>query len=92
MTAKKKSRAKCTKGEFSSEVKFVALPGGVGYAVHFRHIPEIVTSGGTLEEARAMARDALRCHLAGLRQDRKPFPPQSGGPPKTVVETITIKL
>jgi predicted RNase H-like HicB family nuclease len=31
--------------------------------------PEIVTFGRSLDEARAMARDALRCHLEGLRKD-----------------------
>ena len=34
----------------------------------FPTFPEIVTFGRTLEEARAMARDALLCHLDGLRK------------------------
>lgn len=39
------------------------------FAVVFPAFPEIVTRGGTLDEARAMARDALRCHLEGLRKE-----------------------
>lgn len=39
------------------------------YAVVFPAFPEIVTFGRTLSQARAMARDALRCHLEGLRKD-----------------------
>ena len=36
------------------------------FAVVFPSFPEIVTFGRTLDEARAIARDALRCHLEGL--------------------------
>jgi antitoxin HicB len=43
-----------------------------GYRVFFPAIPEIVTWGRTLDEARAMARDALRCHLEGLLADGNP--------------------
>jgi predicted RNase H-like HicB family nuclease len=39
------------------------------FAVVFPAFPEVVTFGRTLDEARAMARDALRCHLEGLRKD-----------------------
>src|SRR5208282_4809497 len=39
------------------------------FAVVFPAFPEIVTFGRTLDASRAMARDALRCHLEGLRKD-----------------------
>ncbi len=42
---------------------------GGTYNVVFPAIPEIVTFGRTLEEARRMAADALKCHLEGLIED-----------------------
>lgn len=39
------------------------------YNVVFPAIPEIVTFGRSLEEARRMAADALKCHLEGLVKD-----------------------
>ena len=42
----------------------------------FPAFPEIVTYGRTLDEARAMARDALRCHLEGFRKDGVQIPPE----------------
>jgi len=44
------------------------------YSVVFPSIPEIVTFGTTLNEARRMAADALRCHLEGLFKDNQ-IPP-----------------
>ena len=40
----------------------------------FPSIPEIVTFGTTLNEARRMAADALRCHLEGLFKDNQTPP------------------
>ena len=40
-----------------------------GYRVVFPAIPQIVTWGTTLDEAREMAADALRCHLDGLAKE-----------------------
>ncbi len=51
-----------------------------GYRVVFPAIPEIVTFGRTLEEAREMARDALRCHLEGLMRDDEPPPIEEHSP------------
>jgi predicted RNase H-like HicB family nuclease len=44
------------------------------YNVVFRDIPDIVTFGRTLEEARRMAADALRCHWEGLIKDGVELP------------------
>jgi predicted RNase H-like HicB family nuclease len=54
-------------------VYFEPLPDGT-YQVVYPAIPEIITGGSTLEEARAMAHDALRCHLEGLMKDGEPIP------------------
>jgi predicted RNase H-like HicB family nuclease len=45
-----------------------------GYQVTVPLLPGVVTYGRTLEEAREMARDAIRCHLEGLRKDGEPIP------------------
>jgi len=40
-----------------------------GYVVTFPAIPDLATQGETLEEAREMAQDALRCYLEALQKD-----------------------
>lgn len=52
-------------------------PGDGGYTVSFRDIPEALTCGDTLEEARAMAADALLTAMDFYFQDRRPVPPPS---------------
>ena len=51
-------------------------PGG-GYTVRCAAFPELITNGGTLEEARAMAREALELCL---------------DPDRTVREVVPVKL
>ena len=46
------------------------------YHVVFPAIPEIITFGRSLNEARRMATDALRCHLEGLLKDGAKLPPE----------------
>jgi len=48
--------------EYGYTTLFEPLPEG-GYNALVPAIPEICTSGETLEEAREMARDAIRCYL-----------------------------
>jgi predicted RNase H-like HicB family nuclease len=45
-----------------------------GYTVTVPALPGLVTGGGTLEEARRMAMDAIRCHLESLLKDGEPLP------------------
>jgi predicted RNase H-like HicB family nuclease len=45
-----------------------------GYQVTVPLLPGLITYGRTLSEAREMARDAIRCHLEGLRKDGEPIP------------------
>lgn len=52
----------------------VKTPAYSGYQVTVPLLPGVVTYGRTLAEARAMARDAIRCHLEGLRKDGEPIP------------------
>lgn len=45
-----------------------------GYTVSVPALPGLVTEGQTIEEARAMAEDAIRCYLEGLIKDGEPIP------------------
>ena len=65
---KKQVAATAAQGSYHYTVYFEPQSDG-SFAVVFPTFPEIVTFGRTLDEARAMARDALRCHLEGLRKD-----------------------
>jgi predicted RNase H-like HicB family nuclease len=47
------------------------------YNVVFPGIPEIATFGRSLEEARRMAADALKCHLEGLIEDGNALPKET---------------
>jgi len=49
-----------------------AWPGG--YQVTVPLLPGLITYGRTLDEAREMARDAIKCHLEGLRKAGEPIP------------------
>jgi len=54
-------------------VIFQRLPEG-GYGVLVPAIPEICTFGETLEEARQMAGDAIRCFLESALKTGEPIP------------------
>ena len=72
-------------GNYSYTVIFEPLEDG-GYQVIVPAIPDIITCGRTLEEAKGMARDAIRCHLEGLVKDGESIPKD------ITTEPITEKL
>jgi predicted RNase H-like HicB family nuclease len=45
-----------------------------GYTVTVPSLPGLITAGKTLEEARDMALDAIRCHIESLLKDGEPIP------------------
>lgn len=45
-----------------------------GYQVTVPLLPGLVTYGRTLAEAQEMARDAIECHIEGLRKSRESIP------------------
>jgi predicted RNase H-like HicB family nuclease len=49
-------------------------PSYPGFQVTVPMLPGVITYGRTLSEAREMARDAIRCHLEGLRKDGERIP------------------
>jgi antitoxin HicB len=44
-----------------------------GYTVTVPSLPGLVTEGKDLEHARAMAQDAIRCYIEGLKKPKSPF-------------------
>jgi predicted RNase H-like HicB family nuclease len=70
MKSKGRNRSTATDGHGAYHYTVYFEPQSDGsFAVVFPAFPEIVTFGRSLDQARAMARDALRCHLEGLRKD-----------------------
>lgn len=63
-----------------------------GFLVRFPAIPGLVTEGETLDEAREMARDALRCFVEGQLADGLPIPasdlPAAEPPREPVTPTL----
>src|SRR6478735_743702 len=47
------------------------------YGVSFPDLPGVATAGTTLDEARAMAEEALAFHIDGLVEDGEPVPEPS---------------
>ena len=62
------------------------------FAVVFPSFPEIVTFGRTLDEARAIARDALRCHLEGLRKDGETIPNETPPAGQPIREEVVVAI
>jgi antitoxin HicB len=63
-----------------------------GYTVRCAAFPELITHGRTLEEARAMAREALELCLEVYRDEGKQIPASDADPDKTVKEVVPVKL
>ena len=60
-----------------------------GYSVHVPALPGVVTEGGTVEEALAMAREAIALHLDGLREGGLEIPVE---PPTRRRRTVRIPV
>ncbi len=60
-----------------------------GYTVLVPALPGVVTQGETLEEAMAMAKEAIGLHIEGLIADGEPVP-QEDAPPETAVITVDV--
>ena len=55
-----------------------------GYTVTVPSLPGLVTEGKNLEDARDMARDAIRCYIEGLKKAKQAIPDEG--------ETAQLKL
>ncbi len=63
-----------------------------GYMALVPALPGIVTYGNTLEEARAMAEDAIRTHCEGLLKDGEALPKDTELANEPVKEKIRVRL
>jgi predicted RNase H-like HicB family nuclease len=84
-------REKVGTKEYSYTVLFEPAEEG-GYVVTCPALPGLVTEGDTLEEARAMARDAIRAYLESLRKDALPIPFDKEIKLQPVKEKIKVAL
>lgn len=80
-----------TLADYNYTVYLEPIPEG-GYQVVFRSIPEIVTFGNTVEEARRAAKEALRCHLEGLVKDGEALPIEHSPLGDLLKETVAISI
>jgi antitoxin HicB len=60
-----------------------------GFTVTCPALPGLVTYGESLEEARAMAADAIEGYLECLREDGEPIP-ESDPEPVPLVDRVTV--
>ena len=74
---------------YTYTVLFQPEPEG-GYTVTCPALPGLVTYGETLEEARAMAADAIRGYIECLREDGEPIP-ESDPAPAPLVDRVRVK-
>jgi predicted RNase H-like HicB family nuclease len=75
--------------EYSYTVLFEPAEEG-GYVVTCPALPGVVTQGETLEEARAMAADAIRGYLESLIKDGLAIPDDTTREP--IKEKVTVVL
>jgi antitoxin HicB len=52
---------------------FLELNEHGGYTVTVPALSGLVTEGKDLDQARTMAKDAVRCHIEGLKKAKEPF-------------------
>lgn len=62
-----------------------------GYQVIVPALPEIISAGRTLQEARRMARDAIRCALERMAKEHVAFPRDIGKEPHTEKLRVSFK-
>jgi predicted RNase H-like HicB family nuclease len=57
-----------------------------GYTVTVPALPGCITQGETLEEAIAMAKDAIRLHIESLLADGEPVPEEHEHPQAIIID------
>lgn len=81
------SNKKLLRKEYSYTVIYEPAKEG-GYQVTVPLLPGLVTYGRNFEEARKMAREAIRCHLEGLLKDKTRIPKETA----ILQEKLTVAL
>ena len=63
-----------------------------GYNVIVPALPGCITWGKTIDEARAMAQDAIRCFVESLIKDGEPIPKDPVGAETVRVEKVSVPV
>jgi len=78
------------RGKIMSEYQYTIIlhpdPDEGGYTVTVPALPGCVTQGETLEEAIAMAKDAIRLYIESLRADGEVIPEEREHPQAIIVD------
>jgi len=61
-------------GQLYQYTAFFAANESGGYTVTVPSLPGLVTEGKDLDDARDMAKDAIRCYIEGLKKAKEPIP------------------
>jgi predicted RNase H-like HicB family nuclease len=86
------ARAKAVEGEALTYTVVYEPDEDGGYTVTCPALPGLVTEGDTLDEARAMAADAIRCYLESLHKDGLPIPLGEVHDREPIREAIAVVL
>ncbi len=87
------TRAKAAESEaYTYTVVFEPDDEAGGYTVTCPALPGLVTEGDTLEEARAMAADAIKGYLESLCKHGDPIPPGEEHEIEPLRELVTVRL
>lgn len=78
--------------QYSYAVVFEPDEESGGYVVTCPALPGLVTEGDTLEEARAMAADAIRGYLESLLKHGEPIPHSESPDRPMIRDKVTVKL
>ena len=84
-------REPITSREYAFTAVFEPVEEG-GYVVTFPAIPYLATQGESLDEARAMAADCLRCYLEGRSKDGLPLPQSEQYHTGSILSQIKVSL
>ncbi len=76
-----------TTTEYSFTVLYDELTEG-GYHITVPSLPGLVSYGRTFDEARVMARDAIVCHVEGLKKERTRVPQEKSFVQERLVITV----
>jgi antitoxin HicB len=79
-----------TAAEYTYTILLHPEPEG-GFTVTCPTLPGLVTYGETVEEARAMAAEAIECYLESLQKDGLPIP-ESDTSAAPRAEPVSVKL
>jgi antitoxin HicB len=77
--------------EYKFTVLFEPAEEG-GYVVRCPALPGLLTEGDTLDEARAMAKDAIRAYIESLHKDGLPVPEDKKLHSDPVKEEVRVVL